>query len=253
MPCRYRKTLLLDLDGTLIDPASGIIGSCRYALERLHLEVPEEENLRWIIGPPLRESFERLLRGQADAEAALRFYRERYAERGLWEAYPYPGIMDALERRRADGTRLILCTSKPAFFAQQVVNFFGFASLLSGVYGPELDGRFDDKGDLIGHLMATEKLSPEETCMVGDRRHDVQAASRHKVPTVRSALGLRQPRRARECRRSRPHRSPSRPGALDSPSTTHSRETVLAGWRTIVRIHKAFRHARCFRPAPLRT
>jgi Haloacid dehalogenase-like hydrolase len=83
MPCRYRKTLLLDLDGTLIDPASGIIGSCRYALERLHLEVPEEENLRWIIGPPLRESFERLLRGQADAEAALKFYRERYAERGF--------------------------------------------------------------------------------------------------------------------------------------------------------------------------
>jgi phosphoglycolate phosphatase len=184
MPCRYRKTLLLDLDGTLIDPASGIIGSCRYALERLHLEVPEEENLRWIIGPPLRESFGRLLRGRADTEAALRFYRERYAERGLWEAHPYPGIMDALERRRADGTRLILCTAKPAFFAQQVVNYFGFAPLLSGVYGPELDGRFDDKGDLIGHLMATEELSPEETCMVGDRRHDVQAASRHKVPTV---------------------------------------------------------------------
>jgi hypothetical protein len=34
---------------------------------------------------------------------------------------------------------------KPAFFAQQIVNYFGFAPLLSGVYGPELDGRFDDK------------------------------------------------------------------------------------------------------------
>jgi phosphoglycolate phosphatase len=184
MPCRYRKTLLLDLDGTLIDPAPGIMGSCRYALKRLHFEVPEEEDLRWIIGPPLRESFGCLLRGQADAEAALRFYRERYAERGLREAHPYPGIMDALKRRLADGTRLMLCTSKPTFFAQQVVNYFGFAPLLSGVYGSELDGRFDDKGDLIGHLMATEKLSSEETCMVGDRRHDVQAASRHKVPTV---------------------------------------------------------------------
>jgi phosphoglycolate phosphatase len=184
MPCRYRKTLLLDLDGTLIDPASGIIGSFRYALERLHFEVPEDEDLRWIIGPPLRESFGRLLRGQADAEAALRFYRARYAEWGLREARPYPGIMDALKCRRADGTRLILCTSKPALFAQEVVNYFGFAPLLSGIYGPELDGRFDDKGDLIGHLMSTEKLGPEDICMVGDRRHDVQAASRHKVPTV---------------------------------------------------------------------
>jgi phosphoglycolate phosphatase len=184
MPCRYRKTLLLDLDGTLIDPAPGILGSCRYALKRLHCEVPEEEDLRWIIGPSLRESFGHLLRDQADVDAALIFYRERYAERGFREAHPYPGITDVLKRRRANGTRLILCTSKPAFFAQQVVNYFGFTPLVSAVYGPELDGRFDDKGDLIRHLMATEKLSPEEICMVGDRKHDVQAASRHNVPTV---------------------------------------------------------------------
>jgi phosphoglycolate phosphatase-like HAD superfamily hydrolase len=47
-----------------------------------------------------------------------------------------------------------------------------------------LDGRFDDKGDLIGHLMTTEQLHPADVCMVGDRKHDVQAALRHGVPTA---------------------------------------------------------------------
>jgi phosphoglycolate phosphatase len=189
MPCLYRRTLLLDLDGTLVDPAPGIIGSCRYALERLGVEIANDDNLRWVIGPPLRESFQRLVGEQGDAEAALRLYRERYAEWGLREARPYPGVMDALKRRFADGTRLILCTSKPAFFARQVVSYFGFAALLGDVYGPELDGRFDDKGDLIGHLMTTEQLHPADVCMVGDRKHDVQAALRHGVPTVEVLWG----------------------------------------------------------------
>jgi phosphoglycolate phosphatase-like HAD superfamily hydrolase len=58
----------------------------------------------------------------------------------------------------ADGARLILCTAKPKIFAERVVEHFGFASLLSAVYGPELDGRFDDKGDLIEHLLATAHI-----------------------------------------------------------------------------------------------
>jgi len=66
----------------------------------------------------------------------------------------------------------------------RVVEHFGFVALLDGVYGPDLDGRFDDKGDLIAHLVETEGLAHDEVCMVGDREHDVRAASRHAIPTV---------------------------------------------------------------------
>jgi phosphoglycolate phosphatase len=90
----------------------------------------------------------------------------------------------ALEAIVADGARLILCTSKARVFAERVVEHFGFAPLLSGVYGAELDGRFDDKGDLIEHLLAAEDLAPEQARMVGDRSHDVLAAARHGIPTV---------------------------------------------------------------------
>ncbi len=61
---------------------------------------------------------------------------------------------------------------------------FGLAPWLSGVYGAELDGRFEDKGDLIGHILEVEGLDPADVCMVGDREHDVRAASRHGIPTV---------------------------------------------------------------------
>jgi phosphoglycolate phosphatase len=49
------SAIFLDLDGTLIDPKPGIVGSIAGALRRLDLAVPED--LTWAIGPPLLESF----------------------------------------------------------------------------------------------------------------------------------------------------------------------------------------------------
>jgi phosphoglycolate phosphatase len=184
MPIHRRPTLLLDLDGTLVDPAAGIIGSFRFALETLGVDVANDSDLHWVIGPPVRASFATLLGDRGDPETGLKLYRQRYAQSGLYEAVPYPDMLEVLREKRRLGVRLILCTAKARVFAERMVEHFGFAPLLSAVYGPELDGRFDDKGDLIAHLLETERLDPDQVCMVGDREHDIRAAARHGIPTV---------------------------------------------------------------------
>jgi len=184
MPIRNRPTLLLDLDGTLVDPAAGIIASCRYAMAGMGAPVADDVDLKWMIGPPPRSTFAKLLQGRGDPETALGYYRERYGESGLYDAAPYPGVLEVMTKKARAGVKLILCTAKAAIFARRVVDHFGFGPLLSAVYGPDLNGRFDDKGDLIEHLLKTERLDPDQVCMVGDREHDVRAASRHGIPTV---------------------------------------------------------------------
>jgi phosphoglycolate phosphatase len=52
------------------------------------------------------------------------------------------------------------------------------------LYGAELDGRFEDKAELIAHLLKAESLQQEDVCMVGDRKHDVIAAAKHGIPTI---------------------------------------------------------------------
>lgn len=193
MPIRARRNFLLDLDGTLVDPAAGIIGSCRHALSALGVPTPEEQDLKWIIGPPLRQTFSRLLGEVADSENAVTLYREHYAEWGIYQAHVYAGVREALLDHRIRGTRLFLCTAKPQVFARRVVEHFELAPLLYGIYGPELDGRFDDKGDLIEHLMVAEGLDPADVCMVGDRKHDVIAASRNAIPTIGVQWGYAEP------------------------------------------------------------
>lgn len=184
MPVRKRPILLLDLDGTLVDPAPGIIGSTQYVLREFGLPVPEMADLHWVIGPPLRVTFAKLLGGEGDVGAAVRLYRERYGAGALFDATPYPTMHDVLQARVQSGTRLILCTAKVKSFAQRIVDHFGFSPLLSAVYGPELNGRFDDKADLIEHLLASEGLTRDQVCMVGDRDNDVRAAARNGIPSI---------------------------------------------------------------------
>lgn len=190
MPIRSRPVLLLDLDGTLVDSAPGILASMRSAVAQLGAPVPEATNLDWVIGPPIRDVFRQLLGGRAHPEEALRLYRQRYSELGLYEALVYPGVIDALAHHQARGARLYICTSKARVFAERLADHFGLSPYLSGVYGSELDGRREDKAELIGHILATEGLDAGDACMVGDRLHDVHGAARHGIPTIGVCWGF---------------------------------------------------------------
>jgi phosphoglycolate phosphatase-like HAD superfamily hydrolase len=119
--------VLLDLDGTLTDPASGILSAVRAALVELGRPPPEAAALRWVIGPPLRASFARLLGGTDQVETALALYRERYGAGGLFDAELYPGVRAALAAMAGRGWRLWLCTAKPAVYAERIVDHFGLA------------------------------------------------------------------------------------------------------------------------------
>jgi phosphoglycolate phosphatase len=173
-----RAALLFDLDGTLTDNYLGIARSIRYALERLGVEPPHEAVLRRCVGPPLRTTFAALLASDdpASVEQAVALYRERFADLGWRENVVYAGIPEALAALAAQGRRMVLCTSKPEIYARRIVTLFGFTEFLSGVYGADLHGRFDDKALLLAHLVEREGLDATRAVMVGDRHHDVRAA-----------------------------------------------------------------------------
>jgi phosphoglycolate phosphatase len=188
MPVSTPRHLLFDLDGTLTNNHAGISRSIAFALGRLGCPEPGAEALRDAVGPPLRQTFGRLL-GTAETapiEQALRHYRERYATVGWTENEIYPGIAQALEELTSRGHVLFLCTSKPRVFAERILAHFQLAALFAGIYGPELDGRYDHKDALLGHILSQQELAPHSCLMIGDREHDALAARAHGV----SALGV---------------------------------------------------------------
>jgi phosphoglycolate phosphatase len=188
-------TLLFDLDGTLSDNFEGISRSIRHALARLGAPDPGEATLRTCIGPPLRESFARLLPdpGRPAIEAALAAYRERYREVGWRENVAYEGVPEALATLSSAGARMFVCTSKPEVFATRIIAHFGFDALVARVYGADLAGALDDKRALLAHLIASESLDPARAIMIGDRRHDVRAAQANGTRAVGVLWGYGSP------------------------------------------------------------
>lgn len=116
--------------------------------------------------------------------SALSAYRERFSTLGMFENAVYAGIPECLSSLREAGVRLFVATSKPHFYARQIVEHFELRSHFDEVYGSELDGERTDKGELIAHLMATEKLDSNRTIMVGDREHDALGAAKNGIPTI---------------------------------------------------------------------
>jgi phosphoglycolate phosphatase len=182
-------TVLFDLDGTLTDPAPGIIGSFRKALVDLGHEPPPFESLGWIIGPALRLSFPKVMGEGADAEAALERYRAHYGDGGMYDLTVYDGMMEAVTAIRAASERMFVCTAKPEPYAVPIVERFGYAPHFERVYGAALDGSLDDKADIIAKIIAEQGIDPARTVMIGDRLHDIHAAQRHGIASIGVAWG----------------------------------------------------------------
>jgi phosphoglycolate phosphatase len=179
--------VLVDLDGTVTDPFEGIAGCIRHAMRSMELEAPQEDELRGAIGPPLRQSFARLLArhgAEGRVEEALRSYRERFSAVGLLENRVYPGVPEMLGELNAAGCRLFIATSKPTVFARRIVDHFELSRYFEGVYGSELNGRLENKGDLIRFVLEEEGIAAVDAAMIGDRSHDVAGAKANGVFAV---------------------------------------------------------------------
>jgi len=170
--------VLLDLDGTLIDSYPGILASCHAALRGLGHKPDESFDIRRIIGPPLDEIMQILLRSYGDDRVGegVAIYRRHYGESGFLGSVPYPGIGQSLEEMRQAGLLIYLATSKRAIFANRILDHLKFTVHFDGIYGSEPNGELDHKPKMLSHILSKHSLSPSHGVMVGDRRYDISGA-----------------------------------------------------------------------------
>lgn len=185
------KAILFDLDGTLIDPREGITRSIQYALKKLGRPAPKSDRLLWCIGPPLKESFQILLDDTSPetAEAALMHYRERYNRTGKFENKVYDCVPETLEALHLAGAKLYIATAKPKVFADQIADHFHLRAYFESVYGSELSGERSNKAELIDHILLSERLARQSTCMIGDRHHDIVGARQNNLNSIGVTYG----------------------------------------------------------------
>jgi len=189
-----KKYFLFDLDGTLTDPKEGITTCVQYALHSLGIEEPDLDMLESFIGPPLKDSFMEFYgMDEEQAQAAVKKYRERFNDKGLYENEIYPGIAPMLQMLSEKGFRLAVASSKPTVFVEKILEHFGIRQYFKVVVGSELDGSRTSKDQVVmealRQLFGAKPILYHEVYMIGDRRFDVEGARAMKVESVGVTYG----------------------------------------------------------------
>lgn len=178
-------TVLLDLDGTVVDSRSGIEASCRAALKALG-HPSDVLDLSGLIGPPIEDIMRALLLPFNDnrIDQGVAAYRADYGSSGLYGSVLYDGILDALKALRRADARLMIATSKRRRFAIRILDHLGLSDLFEATYGSDEAGTLDHKPELLAHIIDRESLEPRHCVMIGDRRHDIAGARANQMKSL---------------------------------------------------------------------
>ena len=187
-----------DLDGTLTDPKVGITTCVQYALGKLDEPVPSNDELEWCIGPPLYDNFVQLV-GEGRAADGVLYYRERFADVGLFENEVYQGIGELLGLLKINGHSLYVASSKPKIFVDRILEKFELIDYFEMTFGSELDGTRADKSKLLAYALQQSGIAantqlnksgmPDSTAavaatMIGDRKHDIIGAANNGLASI---------------------------------------------------------------------
>ena len=172
-------TVFFDLDGTIDDSAPGIVASVRHALAKMGEPDRAPEELLCFIGPPLIPQFMAFCGYTKEkAEEAVKFYREIYSEKEIYNVRIYPGIEDLLKALKKAGLRTAVTTSKPEHFARRILEHYGLDVYFDAIVGPHSDNVSEDKREVLAEACRIMDVKPQDgrTVLVGDRKYDVRGA-----------------------------------------------------------------------------
>ncbi len=174
--------IAFDLDGTLSDPARGLVQGFVYCFKKLGIPYEDEESLRKYIGPSLYDEWQEDFGfTPEEANAAIEVFREYYNIYGWWDNVMYDGIPEMLDSLKRAGKKVVLATSKPLDTAKKVLELFGLTRYFDFI-GGAISHENDQKWQVLNWSLSevgVDLRDPDSLAkciMVGDRKYDAEGA-----------------------------------------------------------------------------
>lgn len=180
------RTIVFDLDGTLIDSLGLILASFRHTMETHRgRRMPDELWVRGM-GTPLTVQMREFAADEAEAEAMVRTYEEHNLANHDRLVRPYAGVRDAVLALRGLGLTLAIATSKRSHATRMGLRRCEFPEdWFAGIVTANDVGR--PKPDPEPVLLALERAGeaePGRAVYVGDSVHDMEAGRAAGVTTA---------------------------------------------------------------------
>ena len=195
MARRLPKTVIFDLDGTLVDTSPDLTAALNAVLAAAGRKPLPEIEVRHLVGRGARVLIERGMAATGEpADEALvpklfQDFLDYYGAHIADGSKPFPGAEKAVRRLAAAGHPLGICTNKPEALSFKLMDALRLRSLFPVILGA--DSQPYRKPDPRHLLDTIAKLGGDrrDAVLVGDSETDVKTARAAGVPIVLVSFG----------------------------------------------------------------
>src|SRR3979411_2453494 len=184
------RTIVFDLDGTLVDTAPDLINALNYVLDCEGLPPVPLHSARNMIGAGARRLIERGLElegrsvGLEDINRLTSDFIDYYAAHIADISRPFDGLENALDDLGARGYRFAVCTNKLEWRAKLLLDRLGLSSLFSAICGADTFGVSKPDPAILRQTIARAGGQLSSAIMVGDAGPDIGPAPRAGIPVI---------------------------------------------------------------------
>ena len=177
------KTILFDLDGTLIDSTDAILESFGVAYETFGHVAPEDEEIKKLIGHPLDLMFSMLGIDSLETNDYVMAYKEHYRLISRKKTTLLPLAIEAIKQASKIAT-LGIVTTKTAQYSEELLEHLGVMHHFKVLIGRENVTHPKPHPEPIQKALLTLNADPRQTWMVGDTPMDLICAKEAGVKSI---------------------------------------------------------------------
>jgi phosphoglycolate phosphatase len=189
------RTLVFDLDGTLVDTAPDLINALNFVLDREGLPPVPLASARNMIGAGARKLIERGLElegrtaGIEDITRLTNDFIDYYAAHIADISRPFEGLEGALDDLATRGYRFAVCTNKLEWLSKLLLEQLGLSARFSAICGADTFGVSKPDPAILRQTVARAGGLLSSAIMVGDAGPDIGVARRAGVPVIGVGFG----------------------------------------------------------------
>lgn len=194
-----KKTLIFDLDGTLLDSIYDIALCMNEVLTSLKLDTYKIDEYKYFVGSGMDVLIDNALKNSIELkDEATKRFKELYEFNLHKNTKPYDGIYELLDELVKLDCNLAVLSNKPDFMTKEYVK-----TLFKDYPFLEVHGQKEQqakKPDPIQALNIASKLkiNPSEIFFVGDTKVDMQTAKNAKMKAIGVLWGFRDEKELKE-------------------------------------------------------
>lgn len=169
------RSIIFDLDGTLVDSYPAILESLNQVLNRFHKDPIDLETVKKLVGKGIENLITRAI-GAEYVREGVKAFRASYDETHRRGTFLLPGVLSTLGGLHRKGIRMSIASNKPSDYSKNILEHLQINHFFLDCYGPDRGVPPKPDPAMLKSLMMVMNSSAEETLYVGDMTLDVQTA-----------------------------------------------------------------------------